>query len=80
MDATQLMCPPDSDPDFPDENDVDENAKIVYGVLKLLDAEDQVQGKEYKVRGGETKIGRDPDECNVVIDNKVRINNKFIFQ
>lgn len=72
MDATQRM-------DFPDDdftNDEDENKRTQYGILRLstvggkTDFDPEIP-REFEVFGGETLIGRDPDQCDIVINNKV---------
>ena len=61
-------------PDSPDDNYEDENASVLYGRLTVEGgAEGAEDSAQFDVYGGENRIGRDPDECNIVIHNKVGI-------
>lgn len=63
------------------EAEAEENSHVQYGLLRLISGtSDDEPGavetddngyKVYKVFGGETMIGRDPEQCNIVINNKV---------
>ena len=76
MEATQPMD--FGDDDFPND-DFDENQKTQYGVIKIIGfppgSLDEAAAKEFDVFGGETMIGRDPEQCNIVINHKVIFNS-----
>ena len=65
-----------SNDDF--SNDEDENRRTQYGVLKVTavggdqDPDGLQTPKEFEVFGGETRIGRDDEQCEIVINNKVK--------
>ena len=54
---------------------MDENASVLYARLKVTSGDTGGAGEAFDVFGGENKIGRDEDECNIVIHNKVRRKN-----
>ena len=54
-----------------DSTDLEHFKQTIFGWLYFnVPGKDQVQ--EVPVKGGTTKIGRDPDECKICFDNKVR--------
>ncbi len=68
-------------PDSPGDDFEDANASVLYARLTLVPSqgengqqqEVETGGQtQFDVYGGENRIGRDPDECNIVIHNKVR--------
>ena len=64
--------PADSSPGEEDEDNYeDANASVLYARLTLVEEAETGGQTDFDVFGGENKIGRDPDECNIVIHNKV---------
>ena len=68
MEPTQRMC---ASPAPSDDSYVDENASVLYARLRLTGGDSGGAGETFDVFGGENKIGRDEDECNIFIPNKV---------
>ena len=63
------MDPSDSD----DEDQLDEEAfrRKVFGRFVVAGNGDDCEDQTFEVFGGENKIGRDPDQSNIAIDNRV---------
>jgi len=79
MEATQRMPGQESPTDHAaDDEDVyeDENRTVLYAKLVLEGGhagDDRQAGEAFNVYGGENKIGRDPEECDIVIGNNVSL-------
>ncbi len=72
MDATQPMeVLSGTAGDEIDDDYVDENASVLYASLTVENDAETGGPRTFSVFGGESKIGRDPDECHIVIRNKV---------
>ena len=72
MDCTQPMMAADNDDSNSSITSADRWADKCVGVLEPVAGLDSLPGGEMKVMGGENKIGRVRERCDITIDNKVR--------
>jgi len=57
-----------------DEDDVEKETfqTTVFGKLTVLSDRPEGHEETYDIFGGENKIGRDPDQSRIAVDNKVK--------
>ena len=68
--ATQLTDAPPSPPPPPRSTLPAEEQPVIVG--RLVSRSPEIIYGDYEVKVGITKIGRDPAQCNLVIDHEVR--------